>query len=354
MHSEGYSHSIYWAAKKSASRASAGPRAASSDAVAKSRTASSGPAAKSRAASARAAKARPFRPHDSLTVRLCSEVFADPRAASPECPFVSRHDSAMMPGAILTLSLLLSATLAYDIGMAMADGVRRLADPGERARMAADFRREMRILRRPFYYRRETERRRLLAAERRKLHRRRTDAPMPTPEALLDLWNRRKASKENMILLGGMLHDLECYVDNGLRIDADGAVVGRNRGIRGWLAENLPELSAHYKTLMRYKAMAIRLRQATGTEDPKPTAALLDETPPHEVVAEIREDFRTTFSSIEDILAERLDPERVLGETRAMTRADEGLKQGRLKQERLKQGRLKRGQSMEGTSRERS
>ena len=283
MHSEGYSHSIYWAAKTTASRPSA------------------------HSASARAAKARPFRPHDSLTVRVCSEFFS----GAPSASLPTRGDVTAFPGAVVGLSLLLSATLAYDIGMTMADGVRRLADPDERARMAADLRRELRILRRPFYYRRETERRRLLAAERRKLHRRRTDAPMPTPEALLDLWNRRKASKENMILLGGMLHDLECYVDNGLRIDADGAVVGRNRGIRGWLAENLPELSAHYKTLMRYKAMAIRLRQATETRDPKPTAALLDETPRHEVVDEILEDFRMTFSYLEETLAWRLDAELV-------------------------------------------
>ena len=58
-----------------------------------------------------------------------------------------------------------------------------------------------------------------------------------------------------------MLHDLECYVDNCLRFDESGDVVGRNGGIRGWIKENLPELSPKYKTLMRYKAMAIRLRQ---------------------------------------------------------------------------------------------
>ena len=82
-------------------------------------------------------------------------------------------------------------------------------------------------------------------------------------------------------------------------------------GICGWLAENLPELSAHYKTLMRYKAMAIRLRQATGTKDPKPTSALLDETPRHKVVDEILEDFRMTFSSLEETLAWHLDAELV-------------------------------------------
>ena len=62
---------------------------------------------------------------------------------------------------------------------------------------------------------------------------------------------------------------------------------------------------------MRYKAMAIRLRQATGTKDPKPTSALLDETPRHEVVDEILEDFRMTFSSLEEKLAWHLDAELV-------------------------------------------
>ena len=72
----------------------------------------------------------------------------------------------------------------------------------------------MRSLRRPFYYARETERRRRLAAERRKINRRYTTAPAPTPDALLAAWKARKDSREAMIRLGGMLHDLECYVDN--------------------------------------------------------------------------------------------------------------------------------------------
>ena len=91
-------------------------------------------------------------------------------------------------------------------------------------------------------------------------------------------------------------------------------LVGRNRGIRGWLAENLPELSDKYKTLMRYKAMAIRLRQATGTKDPKPTASLLDEKPRHAVVEELLKDFRITFSSLMEELEFRLDPEAVFVE----------------------------------------
>ena len=110
--------------------------------------------------------------------------------------------------------LVLIACAMVDVG----DACRR-ATPKERAKRRKEVAGTLRRLRRPFYYARETERRRLLAADRRKLHRRRTLAPMPTPEALLEAWNRRKESKEQMILLGGMLHDLECYVDNCLSID---------------------------------------------------------------------------------------------------------------------------------------
>ena len=113
-----------------------------------------------------------------------------------------------------------------------------------------------------------------------------------------------------MIRLGGMLQDLECYVDNGLKIDESGAVVGRNGGIRGWIRENLPELSPKYKTLMRYKALAIRLRQATDTRDPTPTSALL-EGPRHEAVEEILSDPKPVFSRVFDALEHRLSPDTV-------------------------------------------
>ena len=115
-----------------------------------------------------------------------------------------------------------------------------------------------------------------------------------------------------MIRLGGMLHDLECYVDNCLRFDESGEVVGRNGGIRGWLKENLPELSPKYKTLMRYKAMAIRLRQATGTKDPTPTSALLDKTPRHAVVKEILSSPEPVFDRVFKKLDHILSPETVL------------------------------------------
>jgi len=207
--------------------------------------------------------------------------------------------------------LIFGACIMLDIGVAMREEVRKWADPDERAKMANDLRRELRIVRRPFYYARETERRRQLAIERRKIRRRRTLAPTPTPEEVLEAWIVRNDSKENMIRLGGMLHDLECYVDNCLKYNERGDLVGRNRGIKGWIDENIPELSGKYKTLMRYKAMAIKLRQATETKDPVPTARLLDE-PQSEIVRELMGDFRTGFSSLERGIEFHLNPERVM------------------------------------------
>ena len=202
--------------------------------------------------------------------------------------------------------ILFAAFAAVDIGIAMRDTVRTIADPVERDRMKRELMRDLRHIRRPFYYAQEVERRRSLAIERRKIRRRRTTAPMPTPEELLKAWNERKSSRKAMILLGGMMHDLECYVDNCLRFDETGNVVGRNGGIRGWLKENVPDLFPKYKTLMRYKALAVRLRQATGTKDPKPTSKLLVK-PLHKAVKIILSEetpvFAHVFATVEHMLS---------------------------------------------------
>ena len=206
--------------------------------------------------------------------------------------------------------LMLCAYAMIDAGLAVKRDVDMLRDPVERDRIRREMVQGLRSLRRPFYYARETERRRRMAAERRKVNRRYTTAPAPTPEALLAAWEARKESREAMIRLGGMLQDLECYVDNCLKFDESGAVVGRNGGIRGWIRENLPELTPKYKTLMRYKALAIRLRQATDTRDPTPTSALL-EGPRHEAVEEILSDPAPVFSHVFGALEHRLSPDTV-------------------------------------------
>ena len=211
-----------------------------------------------------------------------------------------------------TFNPLIAATLAaVDIGIAMRDTVRTIADPVERDRMKRELMRDLRRVRRPFYYAQEVERRRSLAIERRKIRRRCTTAPMPTPEVLLKAWNERKTSRKAMILLGGIMHDLECYVDNCLRFDEYGNVIGRNGGIRGWLKENVPELFPKYKTLMRYKALALRLRQATDTKDPKPTSKLL-EKPLHNVLATILAEDEPVFSRVYAAVEHMLLPQTVM------------------------------------------
>ncbi len=128
------------------------------------------------------------------------------------------------------------------------------------------------------YYGRDNARRRMLAAERRKITRRTTTNPCPTADEFRRAFASVKESVEAKLLFGGMVHDLACYVDSCLRYDNAGNIVGRNGGIRAWIAENVPELSSRYKTIMRYKALAMRVRQLAGISDPLPTSALLDGT----------------------------------------------------------------------------
>ena len=129
------------------------------------------------------------------------------------------------------------------------------------------------------YYARDNARRRALAAERRRIARRTTLNPRPTPEALRAAFAARGASPEAKVRLGGLLEDLECHVDNCLRFGPDGEILGRNGGVKAWLREHAPELFGRYKTLMRYKALARRLRQAAGIADPVPASAVFDGPP---------------------------------------------------------------------------
>ena len=133
-------------------------------------------------------------------------------------------------------------------------------------------------LKRPIYYARENARRRALAAERRKVRLRMTSNPCPTREEVLDAWIHAKDSREAMLRFGGMMEDLECYVDNSLRYGRNGEVVGRAPGVKGWLQMNIPALYSKYKTVMRYKAAAKKMRQVVGLRDPMPVSTILDAT----------------------------------------------------------------------------
>ena len=130
-------------------------------------------------------------------------------------------------------------------------------------------------MRRPKYYERERLRRRELRAQRRKIAPRSTLNPCPTPEILTKLWKNRKRSASDMVRLGSALLDLDAYVDNRLQFDTEGKICGRNPGVKGWLFEHCPDIWAHYKTAMRYKQLAVKLRQAAGLADPYPAEVAL-------------------------------------------------------------------------------
>ena len=156
--------------------------------------------------------------------------------------------------------------LAVDGGMAAWTFVRRahrlLAGPRRGGGGTADGRRSGRLW-----------------CERRKLCARSTLAPRPTATDVRVAWAFARESHEGMLRLGGLLHDLECHLANGLEVIHVGRrpkIVGRAGGVRGWIRQNCPELSGKYKTLMRYKALALRLRQAAEIADPVPTSAALE------------------------------------------------------------------------------
>lgn len=138
-----------------------------------------------------------------------------------------------------------------------------------------DIDRYLHRLRRPTYYEMEKARRSALAAERRRLRKRRTLNPMPSMDDIRTALAHARESIEGMLRLGSLLDDLECYVDNSPYFNEHGKLVGRRGGIRRHLQSSAPDLYARYKTLMRYKVLARKFRQAMGVVDPVPADALL-------------------------------------------------------------------------------
>jgi len=131
-------------------------------------------------------------------------------------------------------------------------------------------------LRRPTYYETERARRIGMAEERRRIRKRRTTNAMPSNEELVEAFSKAKDSAENMIRFGSLVEDLECYVDNTPYFK-NGQLIGRRGGIRRYLEREIPELYARYKTVMKYKALSKKFRQATGVADPIPAASILPE-----------------------------------------------------------------------------
>lgn len=133
----------------------------------------------------------------------------------------------------------------------------------------------IRRLRRPSYYEVELSRRKRLAADRRRLKSRSTLNPCPSSKEVLQGFKDAKKSPEAMIRFGSLLEDLECFVDNSAIFDDNGNIVGRRGGIHQYLRENIPELASRYKTVMKYKSLSKRFRQAMGVADPVPASSLL-------------------------------------------------------------------------------
>ena len=106
--------------------------------------------------------------------------------------------------------------------------------------------------------------------------------PAPTPEALEEQFEkaRGRGRIEEKIRLGSMMLDLEASVDSSLIRGEGGEIVGRNPGLRGWIAMHCPALVRRYATLLSYRRMAQDFRRAHGLDDPAPAALLLSEGSP--------------------------------------------------------------------------
>ena len=168
------------------------------------------------------------------------------------------------------LSFALAGALAAAGGVSVALGLWALG------RAAAAF---LAKVRRPAYYPRERGRRERLARERRRVRDRFTTSPCPKPDELLAQYAKARTGAREALRFGSMLCDLEAYCDNSLLRNADGEIVGRNAGVKGWLRENCPGLLTHYKNVMRYKVLAEKFRQAAGAADPIPAATLAGDGP---------------------------------------------------------------------------
>lgn len=138
-------------------------------------------------------------------------------------------------------------------------------------------------MRRPSYYNAEATRRAArLEKQRSDSHRirhRTSWLEPPTKTALLNAWARahHRGAVREKLLLGAMMSVLEAAVDNSLKRDLSGEIVGRQSGMKGWLRVHCVELVPHYSTLMRYKAAADKLEAASGLSDPCPEEVLLAE-----------------------------------------------------------------------------
>ena len=130
--------------------------------------------------------------------------------------------------------------------------------------------------------------------------------PAPTGDEVREQFEkaRGRGKVEEKIKLGSMLLDAEATTDSSLIRDADGEIVGRNGGLRGWIFENCPELMRHYAALTGYRRLAWETRDAADLFDPVPAELLLASEP--EVEAKVRPALREKLPSERKRLRELL------------------------------------------------
>lgn len=134
----------------------------------------------------------------------------------------------------------------------------------------------IRKCRRSSYYAQETARRHALADKRRAITVRRTPNEKPTLESIRESYAHVGDSPEAALRLGALLEDLECYVDNHAYTKRGvPGIRGRAGGIKRLFENEAPDLFRHYKSVMRYKALAKKYRQACDCVDPVPVGDLL-------------------------------------------------------------------------------
>jgi hypothetical protein len=134
----------------------------------------------------------------------------------------------------------------------------------------------------------------------------RSSSPPPTPEALLAQYDKAKGRGpvEEKLRLGSMMLDIEAAVDSTLVRDPSGEIVGRNAGVRGWIAENCPSLLSHYASLMGYRRLADEFRKVHGLRDPHPATRFLEPEFPAECFAPaVREPMRSRYVAARRLLA---------------------------------------------------
>ena len=147
----------------------------------------------------------------------------------------------------------------------------------------------------------------------------------PSRELLMRCWELSRTSLEGKILLGSLLGDVDAVEDHSYIRGEGGEIVGRRGGVRRWLEATCPGLVKHYKTLMRYKAMADKFRRVCGLGDPDSAE---DALAPEALRA--ISDFRSQISSFpptppEQLVAARERARELLAEHRTAKALDDAL-----------------------------